>query len=363
MADFSMYWSPDVCEAAQRLKIDAALRAIPYGQKFFAARTGLRAGDTLFPVTIVAGRLHVLGAVRTVAETTMAKWIKAHPGDGVDRWQPRARFVLENEPVAPLRFGQQVGEEAIARWKLGKPVKIASIKDIRPVSPELAKLLLDELAPGTTPAEGELRAALEADAWNIAAARVLADVLLQRGDPHGQALAWEIALAGEKSPETFQALVGKVEGWMRKHRPLCDQPGGFPYRPRLRHVGHLQVTLWGCALRADARTAFDALAGRMIDGEQHGNRRAGELRHPVAEWVLPRQPVKVDGNPEPSFLQLDDAGRELFGVLRFPDWGCDTVADGWLERLMPLLEPRVGAVQRRRIDSVGRLTELPSRAP
>ncbi|MFT3836228.1 MAG: hypothetical protein QM723_04425 [Myxococcaceae bacterium] len=357
MADFTMFWPADLCQQAQRLNLGPQLREVPAMQKFFADRTGLNPGDRLFAVTLVSGRLHLLGSFKAVAELPIKRWRSQHPDSMVDRWSPRAQFVLEVETLAPLRFGLVASAEALKALGVVQPVKIAQLKDIRRLKPEAAALFQQALDARVDRSVEQLRSALAADPWNSQLAAVLSDALLQASDPAGDSLALELKLATERDGEAVQELIKGIEVWTRKNRAIADAPGGFPYRPKFRQRGHLQIVLWNCALRAGERPAFDALVSRLFEAPSTAadGTVSGPLRHPEG-WVLPQQPVKMGREPAPSYLRL--APDELFGILRFPEWNCDVTAARWLEDLRPLLAPGVGLVQRRRFSSVGNVTDL-----
>ena len=75
----------------------------------------MRCGDVLFPITLVAGRPHVLAAVEALRELPIGRWQKEHPVDPAPSWAPRAKFVLECKPLEKLRFGQAITADGVER--------------------------------------------------------------------------------------------------------------------------------------------------------------------------------------------------------------------------------------------------------
>jgi hypothetical protein len=102
----------------------------------------------------------------------------------------------------------------------------------------------------------QLETRLRVDPRDAATAQVWADLMQEQGDPRGQALVLDMALAAERDPERALALSGELAALIAQHRKaIIGKPGGFPFREKYVGRGYIQfVSTWQAILRGKAET-------------------------------------------------------------------------------------------------------------
>ncbi len=136
-------------------------------------------------------------------------------------------------PEALRYFAPRVVEhEALLRAALADASPGARedlVRLLRKVDPHLAADGQRDLSD-----DGELQARLRIDPTDAVTAAVWADLLSGRGDPRGEHLAVELAIATAEPVRALELSAAQA-ALFRDHRPaLWNKPGGFPFREKYR---------------------------------------------------------------------------------------------------------------------------------
>jgi hypothetical protein len=174
-------------------------------------------------------------------------------------------------PIGEELLRPRVGElEARLRELLGDAAggtREALVRLLRTVDDRIA---LD----GTTEAtdDAELQARLRADPWDATTSMVWADLLGTRGDPRGDHLSLEHAIATAE-PERALELSHAQAALCRDHRKqLWNRPGGFPFREKYRGR---ELVAFGSDWNHKIRGKLASIVDRVQDFANHVTDVAG----------------------------------------------------------------------------------------
>lgn len=259
MSVYTMYWPEWACDDARSLELEGKKIPVFFGghnadSDFNRFKVG--PGDTVIAITCIDGDLYLLASLIVLSKTSADGWLARHPDDVRFRFSRGGGQALGGQPVAALSFARRVPSSALTSFrydsgkdgralkflekgKLKRPSSMVGVYRLQvPTAQTLLALL--ESAPAasrkTSPNVTELREALILNPADRDAARVLADAWQDLGDPRGELLALEVAIA-EARPERAVELSEALERAMSKRgmAKSLKLPGGFPYRSSFLH--------------------------------------------------------------------------------------------------------------------------------
>ena len=357
MATYTMYWPDWMCDRAREQGLEGRPLPLVWGghnQDTRFSRFRIGPGDVLVPVTAKDGALYALASLAITQKTTGDAWLGAHPEHAALRMHGCGNEVLGGTPGAPLRFDRALEPAALAAWrfdgsdgprpikhlKQGRITRILSMQGVYRVTAPTAALLQRVLAadaPAPPPTQGDaLVAALRASPADAQTARVLADAWQEQGDPRGEILALEVALASETDAAAAARHDERLAALYRAAPGLKKKPGGFPWRPLAgaRPLLELRAQLpyarglgafFGWATGVLAADAVTAVSNVRRTGTVPGARRAPRIQFAESTWrkrggftldevealveelphviVSVEAPLRAWGRPEPLPLQ------------------------------------------------------------
>jgi hypothetical protein len=283
MALYTMYWPDWMCAAAREQGLEGlGLHAVWGGHNHETSFSKFKIGpgDVLVPITVVGGALHALASLEVREKTTGPIWLSKHPEQARTRLSGCGQEVLGGEPGAVLRFDRvftsaqvnawrydgSAGERAIkyvVKGKLKRTMSVTGVYRVSEATAEVVRAVLaaagDEVPTRTVELERRLRETPDDEA----SARVLSDVLQEDGDPRGEVMALELAIAHEPGVDRATSLDLSHAKLMRSRVGLKKRSGGYPFRSVMGARGFTRVS---AAFRIDAEP-FVALARRVLVSE------------------------------------------------------------------------------------------------
>lgn len=249
--------------AHQRI-LAGQLAAIPFGPRAWPAIRHVLRGEVFAHRRLVAQRLAREGGVDGPLAIA---WLQ----------DPSLRSIAEDF----LRT-RVVEHEAWLRELLGTELSTgtreSTVRLLRRVDPRLS---LDGRSEATV--DAELQARLRATPADTEILRVWADLLATQGDPRGDHVALEVAVA-ESGPERAFELSRDVASHLREHRAaIWGKPGGVPYREKYRgrHVVAFQSD-WSHRVRG---SSVEALVERLQRFANHVTDQRGPTEVHVGRYL------------------------------------------------------------------------------
>lgn len=260
---------------------------------------------------MLGGRLYLLGAMRvhaTIDSSTRPLFVP----------YPCGNERTCGEELVPLRLDRQLTSAEARRWVVlgakraaaaklnddGRLGRRTAVDGIRRLHPKTARMVWSIL---TRPVEEGSRAwsvdrlerAVRGQPRARRRAEVLADALIESGDPRGRIMALELAISAQADPEKAAVLDGELESAVAQNPEVGTLPGGFPWRPRwLNRMGvWLQATG-----TIDARSPFRELIESLF----------------IRPWVRGRPVLAGDGARLAAALG-GRRGQDGFLLFEIPD--------------------------------------------